>query len=472
MARPRTNKPWIEARGRQFRTYWRTLDGKKEYLAFGTRADAEKFQALAGLIGLAEARAFVTSPHPAPAPAATPTPAGPEASATELELSRQVRRGQPVGLPFRAAVKTYEEALSGVDPTTARAYKALTEHYLIPYFGQHDVGLVLPWPPAGAPPDRYRYVTGWLTWMGEQTSYTNTGRRTTKPVAAKTIRNAFAVLHATFDRLLTDPMGPVLLVNPCQGVKPPQDDPVERVFLETSQLHLILSNTPSYWQPLLWFLVLTGSRWGEAAGLTVRHVHLDPDDGAPFVDIVRALKWVTGKGRVRHRLKTRASRRRLYIPHPLAAQLRPLVAGRSAEDFVFVTPGGRPLHHSNFTQRVLVPALTAARERDKTIPADTRVHAFRHTHAAILLSQGCNLKMVKDRLGHADITTTERVYGHLTREGAKAMVAGLDRFLLSLGTHRSQLRTATSEEIPDQLADPDGALLPTLEIDDTDELVA
>jgi integrase len=41
--------------------------------------------------------------------------------------------------------------------------------------------------------------------------------------------------------------------------------------------------------PLLDFLVGTGARYGEAAGLLVRHLHLDDD--RPHVDIRLALKW-------------------------------------------------------------------------------------------------------------------------------------------------------------------------------------
>jgi integrase len=43
------------------------------------------------------------------------------------------------------------------------------------------------------------------------------------------------------------------------------------------------------------------------------------------------------------------------------------------------------------------------------------LHALRHTAAAAWLAAGNSLKYVKDQLGHSDITTTERYYGHLER---------------------------------------------------------
>ena len=54
---------------------------------------------------------------------------------------------------------------------------------------------------------------------------------------------------------------------------------------------------------------------------------------------------------------------------------------------------------------------------------DMPLHALRHTAAAAWLAGGNSLKYVQDQLGHGDIRTTERYYGHLERhvkkEGAR-----------------------------------------------------
>ncbi|MCA2228808.1 tyrosine-type recombinase/integrase [Nonomuraea aurantiaca] len=42
-----------------------------------------------------------------------------------------------------------------------------------------------------------------------------------------------------------------------------------------------------------------------------------------------------------------------------------------------------------------------------------RVHDLRHTHATILIAGGKPLKMVAERLGHADPAITLRVYAHV-----------------------------------------------------------
>jgi len=44
------------------------------------------------------------------------------------------------------------------------------------------------------------------------------------------------------------------------------------------------------------------------------------------------------------------------------------------------------------------------------------LHALRHTHASMLLSEGLSIQYVSKRLGHANIEITWRVYSHLLEE--------------------------------------------------------
>ena len=41
------------------------------------------------------------------------------------------------------------------------------------------------------------------------------------------------------------------------------------------------------------------------------------------------------------------------------------------------------------------------------------IHDLRHTHASLLLSAGEPVKTVSERLGHASVTVTLTVYGHV-----------------------------------------------------------
>jgi integrase len=44
------------------------------------------------------------------------------------------------------------------------------------------------------------------------------------------------------------------------------------------------------------------------------------------------------------------------------------------------------------------------------------MHSIRHLHATELLNSGAGVHLVKDRLGHSDISTTLRIYAHIRPE--------------------------------------------------------
>jgi hypothetical protein len=100
-------------------------------------------------------------------------------------------------------------------------------------------------------------------------------------------------------------------------------------FLQDEQAYLALRcQLHAHFQPVLDFLVGTGARYGEPAGLLVRHLHLDA--ARPFVDIRVVLKWVGKKWKL-GRPKTRSSVRRIALSPKLVQALRPLVEGKDLE---------------------------------------------------------------------------------------------------------------------------------------------
>lgn len=47
------------------------------------------------------------------------------------------------------------------------------------------------------------------------------------------------------------------------------------------------------------------------------------------------------------------------------------------------------------------------------MPRGTTFHSLRHTHASWLISDGCDIKTISERLGHASVSTTLNIYSHL-----------------------------------------------------------
>ena len=78
-----------------------------------------------------------------------------------------------------------------------------------------------------------------------------------------------------------------------------------------------------------------------------------------------------------------------------------------------------------FRTSVWLPALAAAE-----IQIQVRMHDLRHAHASWLLAGGADLQVVKERLGHASISTTER-YLHTLPEADETALSALHRIRTS-----------------------------------------
>lgn len=64
-------------------------------------------------------------------------------------------------------------------------------------------------------------------------------------------------------------------------------------------------------------------------------------------------------------------------------------------------------------------------ERDKDLNK-IRIHDLRHSHASLLVNQGEDYLVVKERLGHASITTTIDTYSYLYPSKQKSLANKLD----------------------------------------------
>jgi integrase len=63
------------------------------------------------------------------------------------------------------------------------------------------------------------------------------------------------------------------------------------------------------------------------------------------------------------------------------------------------------------------------------LPATVRFHDLRHSCATLLLAQGVPFVIVRDTLGHTQISTTADIYGHVLPETHRYAVDDLDALL-------------------------------------------
>jgi integrase len=100
--------------------------------------------------------------------------------------------------------------------------------------------------------------------------------------------------------------------------------------------------------------------------------------------------------------------RTVPIPRFLASELSELVERKKADDLVFTTPSGSPLRLPNWRRDTFHTARSKA-----GVSNQLRVHDLRHTAASFMIQAGYPPKMLQEIMGHASITTTLDLYGHL-----------------------------------------------------------
>lgn len=81
----------------------------------------------------------------------------------------------------------------------------------------------------------------------------------------------------------------------------------------------------------------------------------------------------------------------------------------------------------------VVSGAFSALARELGLPGEARYHTLRHTHATWLLQQGVDMRTVSERLGHADVATTMRLYAHVLPGRDAEAAASFGRALDALG---------------------------------------
>jgi integrase len=161
----------------------------------------------------------------------------------------------------------------------------------------------------------------------------------------------------------------------------------------------------------------TGLRAGEIAAL--RLARLDLLHGR--LEVAESVEEVHGR-LVYGPPKTYAVRT-VPVPRSLAGELEVHLSRRqpAVGGFLFASPDGGPMRHSNFYRRFFKPAVLRA-----GLQPSTRFHDLRHTAAALMINEGAHLLAVKERLGHSTIQVTADRYGHLFPSLEAALTDRLD----------------------------------------------
>lgn len=238
---------------------------------------------------------------------------------------------------------------------------------------------------------------------------------------AKTIRNNHSLIFSSMEMAVRSKYRSD---NPCRGVRLPSEDKVEDDVrtLTHAEFAQLLALMPERYKVFTQFLVMTGTRFGEATAVTVADVDLLAKP--PTVRITKAWKRDGSNAFYIGPTKTGAGKRTVSLGRQLTELLIPLVASRQGSELLFTTTTGGRIAHSIYWQKCWLPAVKEA--QDKGLKKNPRVHDLRHTHASWLIQGGVSLFTISRRLGHASTRTTELVYGHLMPQALQDAADAVD----------------------------------------------
>lgn len=323
-----------------------------------------------------------------------------------VEAELATTKGSPLVRDyFEGWIRRYEgRGRNGIRPETRREYEADIKNHVLPEIGHLRMNQL-------TTPRLVQMVTAL-----ERKHWTPRGNSTKPPakLSPATVRKAFRAFHAM---LATAREEGLIEHNPAQGIRMPSGRKVRGrpmtldaedemgdtpgvPALSDEELALLIAKTPDDERYIPTLLARTGLRASELMALRWRHIDFETAQ-------LRVVERRRPTGTARP--KSQRSARAVPLSPASIEMLRAIRDRRSADgdDYVALSPRGKPLNYGNFRRRTWLPAATAA-----GIPW-AGLHTLRHTCATNLLRRGTPIHHVSRWLGHSETAFTADVYTHL-----------------------------------------------------------
>ena len=237
----------------------------------------------------------------------------------------------------------------------------------------------------------------------------------------KTILEHHRLIHAILAQGVKEM---IITFNAADGASPPKYTRPEPHYYQINEMRAIikaLQSAPIKWKALTYFLIDTGCRRGEAAGLKWKNINLEQR----LAKIDCELISTPSKGVYESPTKTRKTRyikfseqtaALLSMVKKLQDHNRILYEGLWIETgYVFTQDNGDHIHPDSIT------GWLADFSKKNGLP-HIHPHAFRHTAASLMIANGVDLVTAASELGHANANTTASIYAHQIAE-QKALAA-------------------------------------------------
>jgi integrase len=241
-----------------------------------------------------------------------------------------------------------------------------------------------------------------------------------KGLSARTVRHAHSLLRQVLATAVKDGK---LSRNVADVHKPPKVEDKEIEILTPGQIAEVLTKLAGHaLYPIVSLALTTGARRSELLAIAWGTVDLD---GATL-RVERSVEETKAGLRLKAP-KTKRGRRSITLPPEAVAMLRAHKVQQMELRLAIGAGAIKPdtLVFSNIEGELLRPRnLTKAWDRARValkLPA-VSFHAFRHSHASLLIAKGVDILTISRRLGHGKAAITLDVYGHLM-QGADAAAA-------------------------------------------------
>jgi integrase len=260
-------------------------------------------------------------------------------------------------------------------------------------------------------------------------------------LAAKTVNNALVTLVVCLNDAVEDGL---IVANPALRVERLPAAHIEREYLRLREIPIYLDSCSDVYRPLAEVLIGSGVRISEALALHLGDLELD-DTGGVIVVYRPRKKAAIGSTKSDRFRSVEIGPRTSLVLRAQVARRREFNTGLADNALVFVMPvRGAKRSQGRWESAGVGEAMdrtTVSRDWHKQALQDAALrdmplHALRHTAAAAWLAAGNSLMYVQRQLGHADISTTERYYGHLERHVLAAGAIATEKAIAQAGAGR------------------------------------
>lgn len=197
-------------------------------------------------------------------------------------------------------------------------------------------------------------------------------------------------------------------VNPFTKVKFPKLSKSFHAFISEDELLIILANTPyQYLKDIFTVGFYTGLRLGEIINMQWSWVDFFQSAGGGQITVKCSDEFIT-----------KSKKERIV---PMSEKVRSILIGRfdsilqQPNEVVFYRIKGRKLHQETISKQFKEAI------RKTNLNEIIHFHSLRHSFASLLAQKGVSLYIIKELLGHEDLTTTQ-IYSHLQQHNLREAV--------------------------------------------------